>query len=83
MHEEIKQQLTSTYMRGFRAAVSGESLLEDRSLPPDKALGRGYREGQVVLEMGKRAAERYAMRVIDSPAMAQAQANAESGKVSS
>jgi len=77
MHEEIKEQLSKTYMRGFRAAVSGaarppESLVEC-------AFGRGYEQGLAAVRLAGNAAAQYAEHVVDSPAMAQAEANAKAG----
>lgn len=75
MHEEIKAQIAQTFMRGFRAAVSGEI----HAHYPVSAFGHGFAQGRAAVEIATNTAKRYAEHVVDSPAMAQAKANAESG----
>ena len=75
--EELREQTLAAYMRGFRCAVN----LEDPGpLHLDSHFARGHLAGIASLVVARIGARENADRVLESPAMAQAQENAGSGQ---
>ena len=76
MAKDIREHLIDCYMAGFRSAIAGEALPPRESA--EGAFARGYTNGQNAVLDAVDMAGWYADRVLASPAMAQAKANAES-----
>jgi hypothetical protein len=72
---EIVQQLTKTYLRGFRDAVALKPYSAGLAYG---AYAQGFSAGQSTLRDVAKEAKEYAKRVLASPAVAQARRNASS-----